>query len=70
MQKPIVQRGLRHSPILPTQPRTHQLLGLRAAAIFKVSVKITDSKVFIGEGLSKKKAEQSAALQLISSIKI
>ena len=38
--------------------------------IFKVSVKITDSKVFIGEGLSKKKAEQSAALQLISSIKI
>jgi len=38
--------------------------------IFKVSVKITDSKVCIGEGLSKKKAEQSAALKLINSIKI
>ena len=38
--------------------------------IFKVSVKIKHSKSYIGEGLSKKKAEQSAAMKLIKTLNI
>ena len=37
---------------------------------FKISVKITDSKPFVGEGASKKKAEQLAAEKLLKSLSI
>ena len=38
--------------------------------IFKISVKITGSKKFIGQGRSKKDAQQNAAKNLLSSINI
>jgi len=37
---------------------------------FRISVKITDSKLIIGEGSSKKKAEQSAASRLLKSLNL
>ena len=38
--------------------------------VFKVSVKITNSKAFLGEGASKQKAEQSAAEKLLTSLNL
>jgi ribonuclease-3 len=38
--------------------------------IFKVSVKIPNSKTFFGEGASKQKAEQSAAQKLLTSLNL
>jgi len=37
---------------------------------FKISVKITNSKLFTGEGASKKKAEQLAAFKLLKSLNL
>jgi len=43
--------------------------GPRHQPLFKVSVKLIDTKSFIGEGRSKKDAEQNAAVKCLQSIK-
>ena len=43
--------------------------GPRHKPLFKVGVKLIDTKLFIGEGKSKKDAEQSAAVQCLKNIK-
>ena len=43
--------------------------GPRHQPLFKVSVKLIDTKSFIGEGRSKKDAEQNAAIKCLQSIK-
>ena len=41
--------------------------GPRHKPIFKVSVKLPDSKLFVGQGSSKKDAEQNAAILCINN---
>jgi len=43
--------------------------GPRHKPLFKVSVKLIDTKSFIGEGKSKKDAEQNAAILCLQNIK-
>ena len=43
--------------------------GPRHQPIFKVAVKLTNTKFFIGEGKSKKDAQQEAAIKCLSNIK-
>ena len=49
---------------------TFKKMGPNHNPFFKVNVQIQDSKKFIGEGSSKKIAEQNAALQLIRNLNI
>ena len=42
--------------------------GPRHKPIFKVSVKLPDSKIFVGKGSSKKNAEQNAAMLCMNNI--
>ena len=44
--------------------------GPRHKPVFKVGVKLIDSKFFISEGKSKKDAEQNAAILCLKQIKI
>ena len=50
--------------------KSEQLKGKPHNPIFKVSVKIIGSKKFVGEGNSKKVAQQNAAKSLLSNINI
>ena len=43
--------------------------GPRHKPLFKVGVKLVNSKFFISEGKSKKDAEQNAAIKCLQSIK-
>ena len=43
--------------------------GPRHKPLFKVAVKLIDTKFFIAEGKSKKDAEQNAAIQCLQNIK-
>ena len=45
-------------------------MGPNHNPFFKVNVQIQDSRKFIGQGNSKKIAEQNAALQLIKNLNI
>tara|TARA_B100001996_G_C18450526_1_gene512040 strand:- start:62 stop:730 length:669 start_codon:yes stop_codon:yes gene_type:complete len=49
---------------------TFKKMGPNHNPFFKVNVQIQDSKKFIGQGSSKKIAEQNAALQLIKNLNI
>ena len=44
--------------------------GPRHKPIFKIEVKIKNSKATIGKGFSKKDAEQNAATQLLKNINL
>ncbi len=47
-----------------------QNIGPRHKPLFKIAVKVKNSKNFFGEGLSKKDAEQTAALKLLENLNI
>ena len=49
---------------------TFKKIGPNHNLFFKVNVQIQDSKKYIGEGSSKKIAQQNAALQLIKNLNI
>ena len=49
---------------------TFKKMGPNHNPFFKVNVQIQDSKKFIGQGSSKKIAEQNAALELIKNLNI
>ena len=44
--------------------------GPKHKPIFKVAVKLIDTKFYIGEGKSKKDAQQNAAIKCLQNIKI
>ena len=50
--------------------KTVKKIGPNHNPFFQVNVKIENSKKFLGEGNSKKNAEQNAALKLIRSLNI